>query len=141
MRSPLTEIIQRVQAKADEIKALPPDEFNLFLDLLLPEPQEAKVKKTRKKRRALGPQAAAQREQTQSANLESGACSREGCAHAASSLIHDPKGGYAAYHPFESAPSAKKRSSTKGVAISSIPSSATQTDGVGDAARAVSGGD
>lgn len=100
-RSPLTEIIQRVQAKVDEVKAFPPDEYNLFLDLLLPEPEQVeKPKQTRKKRQAKG------------AGLpkvpESARCTVEGCSEIAGHPNHDKT--YLSSHEFQSAPSSKKRS-------------------------------
>jgi hypothetical protein len=56
VRSPLTALIQKAQSFVDQINALPEDERNLVLDLLLPEPEqpEAPVKKTRKKRKSNG---------------------------------------------------------------------------------------
>ena len=56
-RSPLTEPVQRVQGMITYVQEnLSTDEFNLFLDLLVPEPEQAptKAKRGRKKKMVTG---------------------------------------------------------------------------------------
>jgi len=51
MRSPITELVQRVSALAEQIHALPEDERNYLLDLLIP---EVTVKPKAKQKRKSG---------------------------------------------------------------------------------------
>lgn len=46
-RSTITETVQRVQSLVDQVKALEPDEYAFFLDLLMPEPEQTPVKAKR----------------------------------------------------------------------------------------------
>jgi hypothetical protein len=66
------------------------------------------------------------------------------CTYPESNLIHDPKGGYASYHPFEAGKSvarAPRKSKQKSEAASSDQNSETQAEGVSDAVLAAGGGD
>lgn len=50
-RSPLTEMISKLSALAEQIHALPEDERNYLLDLLLPEQEAAPAKGKRKRKK------------------------------------------------------------------------------------------
>ncbi len=102
-RSPLTETIQRVEGMIAYVQEnLSSDEFNLFLDLLVPEPPEVEVKKTRKKRQV----------KTEKRGLpeasESARCSVEGCGQLSGHPNHDST--YLASHGFQSKASSKRGS-------------------------------
>lgn len=65
------------------------------------------------------------------------------CGEREDSLIHDPKGGYASYHPFEPlkpVARVRRKSKQKSEPTSSDQSSRTVTESVGSAALAASGG-
>lgn len=128
-RSPLTETIARVNGMVRYVQEnLNPDEYDLFLDLCVPEPEPEAAKPVKKKRkssskspRASGMAAAINRNLRQRRDELPEQCAQEltnggTCAFPEDHLIHDPKGGYSGYHPFVSpAPSAATPSSTNGV--------------------------
>lgn len=120
MRSPLTEIIFKVQGMITYVREnLSTDEYMLFLDLLvpLPEPEAKPAKKTRKKSSKSSPskspratdlnaQLNKRREQgrvgtTKDDNYD-GESQCSDCGMAADMPIHSPEGGYITYHPFRS---------------------------------------
>jgi hypothetical protein len=145
MRSPITGILQRAMALVDQINSLPQEEKDLVLDLLVPEPeQEVKVKKTRKKRTPKAEKRGLP--QTQAGDLLlpptlDGKIDAEpicgACGNAEDYQDHFKPSPH--YHPFQSAPSAKKRSSAKGAAQSSTANSVTAKENVSDVALAASG--
>lgn len=136
-RSPLTLAIQRAQSLVDQINALPQEERDLFLDLLLPEPEPEKVKKTRKKRQAKAEKRGLPQQTDAAATVAQKVEHCYVCHEEREHSNHDST--YLSSHPFQSAPSAKKRSPAKSAANNSIPNSETPTDGVSSAALAASG--
>lgn len=110
MRSPVTALIQQYNSLTDV-------EQKVFLDLVDPQPEPQEVKRTRKKRATSAASAAAKKRGLPDTATAAGADAETATTHAlcvanvptlnvpcASSelnAIHDPKGGYAGYHPFE----------------------------------------
>jgi|SRR6185369_11187088 len=156
-RSTLTTTIQRIQGLADQVKGLPPEEYHYFLDLIDPQPEEAPAKKTRKKRttgngsksaRASGmAHAIKQSLERGKPETSDSLCVAQvpnldvPCGEREDALIHDPKGGYASYHPFEPSKPvvrATRKSKQKSEATNSTPSTEGATESV---LVASSGGD
>lgn len=154
MRSPLTSTIKRVKGMIAYVREnLDEGEYDLFLDLILPEPEPLKAaKKGRKKSskggskssRASGMAAAIsnslnQRRRVAGDNpeLTGPTCAKDGCSWKEEDLIHDPRGGYAGYHPFvPAAQPTRGRSSTNGEAGSSTANSETAQEDVSNAHHA-----
>lgn len=152
-RSPLTETINRVQGMITYAREnLSTDEYMLFLDLLIPEPEVAAAPAKKKRKRSKSPRAASLATAIGSRALEGGV-SKMRCTHVAedgddptacgeytSNPIHDEKAGYGGYHPFAPpAQSARGQSSRNGQQQGQAASSATETVDVGDAPAGLSG--
>ena len=140
MRSPVTELLEKFES-LNEV------EQKVFLDLVAPEPEAPKVKQTRKKRSG----SPAQKRGLPSVE-SSATCFAQVpgldvlCGEPEDRLIHDPKGGYASYHPFVAvAPPAAKKSSRKNGSAKDkqLPTQSSEIPlaVVGDVAQAASGGD
>src|SRR5687768_2703222 len=101
MRSRLTEVIRRVEGMISYVREnLSGDEYNLFLDLLVPEP-EAEQPKVKRRRKSKTVSATPPKKKGLPAVNSEGPCSVENCGETADNAIHDPKGGYAGYHEFQ----------------------------------------
>lgn len=146
-RSPLIETYKRVEGMVAYVREnLNPGEYDLFLDMVAPEPEPEAPKQTRKKRAARTPKQAG----LPKAEAGNGAlCIAQvpgldvPCGNVEENPIHDPNGGYGGYHPFVlSAPAAEPRSSrrrrsTKAKELST-PSSETPLASVGNAVHEAS---
>jgi hypothetical protein len=122
MRSPITETIRRVQGMILYVQEnLSSDEYNLFLDMVDPQPEVTKP--TRKKRASKSPRAQSlssviAQTPKPAAPADSAPCvyqyPKDGeikpgviCGSPADDTIHDRSMGYAGYHEFD-APKVKK---------------------------------
>lgn len=137
-RSPVTKVIESFNALTEEQK-------KLCLDFIAPEPEpqpEAPAKKTRKKRAVRSAHAeslSAVIAKTPKAETDVPCAAHVPgldipCGERADSLIHDPQGGYASYHPFSlvapiATPKSSRRSRSTKASESSTPNSETSSEG------------
>lgn len=117
-RSTLTATIQRIQALAEQVQSLPPEEYHYFLDLIDPQPEPATpAKKTRKKRGQRTPRAESLSNVISRPPKADLPCAHilpdsYHCMETEGNPIHDPTMGYASYHEFQ-APKSKKAGAQK----------------------------
>ena len=126
-RSTLTATIQRVQALAEQVQSLPPEEYHYFLDLIDPQPEPATpAKKSRKKRGQRTPRAESLSNvisKPPKAERSADPCVYQYpddspvtagmvCGEFFENGIHDQSMAYAGYHEFE-APKSKKAAAQK----------------------------
>ncbi|HEX7330368.1 MAG TPA: hypothetical protein VF290_02645 [Pyrinomonadaceae bacterium] len=123
----------------EQFNALTEVEQRVFLDLVDPQPEpESAAKKTRKKRTTKSAKAQSLSTAIRSSHEAKGdAPTSDGqlctakipgldvvCGETSDKLIHDPNGGYAGYHPFDtSAQPAEKRSRRKAAGANITPNS------------------
>jgi hypothetical protein len=144
-RSPLTDTITRVQGMITYVREnLSTDEYNLFLDLLVPEQEapSAKPKRKRKKAAASTTSGNSRRGLPASARVALPHCvheypSGELCSTLESNTVHDQDSQYVLAHPFvapTTAPRARNQSSRNGEGLPAGVSSEINTVGAGSAA-------
>lgn len=130
-RSPIPNLIV-------EFNSMTPEEQRCFLDLVDPQPDEQpEKKKTRKKREAKAEKRGLPQQTDAAATVAQKVEHCYVCHEGREHSNHDST--YLSSHPFQSAPSAKKRSKPKQAETLSIPSSETQTEGISSAALAANG--
>jgi hypothetical protein len=117
-RSPLTDLINKVDSLIDEVHGLPEGGYDLFLDRLLPEVEVEKPKRGRKKKSASGRKPGLPQSQEAASSEASSDLRCDVCGNTADHSDHDST--YLSSHPF--ARTAGKKSSRKGAGQSSIPS-------------------
>lgn len=124
-RSPITGLVE-------QFNTLTPEQQAVFLDLVDPQPEPEPGKQTRKKRATRSPRA----ESLSNALAKTPKVEADGdprcvafdCGEREDALIHDPKGGYASYHPFvPPVPAVARRSSRKSAAEKSTASAAAMS--------------